>query len=385
MDDEAALLALRAPVRRYVAPRADEHDVDDVVQEVLVRVWEVRDRLPRPFPEAYAVATARNVLQTRARAQQVHARHASRLAEPSTTGPPDERVLAQEEHRAVATALADLDEEDRALLVRAYAHGGGGVRSQAMTARLARSRSRARVGYLLAMRRDDLPTPQCRPVLEAVSSGDARERERAGVDAHLAACEVCAESAPALRSRRRALLGVLPVPLVLERVVREHPAGSAVTATAAAGAVVAGVLLLPADPPAPPPPVAAAAAPLSLTATGELVRPASGPVPGRDAVGQPVTGTALPVESVPADEGFWLGAGPGQRVWVHLVGGGESRAQVRAGDRVDLAGTVRPVQQASPELGGLEAGEGLAEAVADGAVVVVPTAALVLSPAAPPG
>lgn len=57
--------------------------------------------------------------------------------------------------------------------------------------------------------------------------------------------------------------------------------------------------------------------------------------------GQPVTGTAVQVLSVPADEGFWVGSSDQDRVWVQLTGeAGESPYQVTEGDLVDFEGTV---------------------------------------------
>lgn len=57
-------------------------------------------------------------------------------------------------------------------------------------------------------------------------------------------------------------------------------------------------------------------------------------------VDQPATSTGVTVQSVPADEGFWVGTSTTDRVWVQLVGEGESPYQVRAGDTVTFTGTV---------------------------------------------
>ena len=57
--------------------------------------------------------------------------------------------------------------------------------------------------------------------------------------------------------------------------------------------------------------------------------------------GQPVTGTAVRVLSVPADEGFWVGSSDQDRVWVQLTGeAGESPYQVEEGDVVDFSAAV---------------------------------------------
>ncbi len=57
-------------------------------------------------------------------------------------------------------------------------------------------------------------------------------------------------------------------------------------------------------------------------------------------VGQPSVGAGVPVWSVPADEGFWVGVSDADRVWVQLIGRGESPYAVRAGDTVHFTGVV---------------------------------------------
>lgn len=64
-------------------------------------------------------------------------------------------------------------------------------------------------------------------------------------------------------------------------------------------------------------------------------------------VGRPVEGRGVSVESVVADEAFWVGQ-PGRRVLVFLTPqartrAGESPFQVQAGQRITLTGTVRPL------------------------------------------
>jgi hypothetical protein len=46
------------------------------------------------------------------------------------------------------------------------------------------------------------------------------------------------------------------------------------------------------------------------------------------------------VQSVPADEGFWVGTSETDRVWVQLSGTDESGYVVQQGDRVDFTGQV---------------------------------------------
>ncbi|MBW0122949.1 hypothetical protein, partial [Pseudonocardia oceani] len=59
----------------------------------------------------------------------------------------------------------------------------------------------------------------------------------------------------------------------------------------------------------------------------------------RDIVGGQVSAQDAEVESVPADEGFWVSGG-GDRVWVQIGTAGESPIVVEAGDRVGFTGTV---------------------------------------------
>lgn len=56
--------------------------------------------------------------------------------------------------------------------------------------------------------------------------------------------------------------------------------------------------------------------------------------------GESIDGRSVAVESVVSDEGFWVGNGPQERVFVHLDLEGESGPEVDAGDRVDLSGTM---------------------------------------------
>ena len=64
--------------------------------------------------------------------------------------------------------------------------------------------------------------------------------------------------------------------------------------------------------------------------------------------GQSAAGQSITVQSVVADEGFWVGQSDQSRVFVFLSPQakskpGESPFQVRAGQRIDLTGVVKPV------------------------------------------
>lgn len=87
---------------------------------------------------------------------------------------------------------------------------------------------------------------------------------------------------------------------------------------------------------------AGAAAGALVTAGGTSVFSTAGSGDGSLAglVGQNVSGRSVPVRSVPADEGFWVGTNDADRVWVELVGSGESAVQIKPGQLLDLSGPV---------------------------------------------
>jgi hypothetical protein len=64
---------------------------------------------------------------------------------------------------------------------------------------------------------------------------------------------------------------------------------------------------------------------------------------------------------VPADEGFWVGPGAAQRVWVQFVGQGESPVEVRPGQRVDFVGLMVPNGPGLGDAARLDAVEGAAQ------------------------
>lgn len=103
----------------------------------------------------------------------------------------------------------------------------------------------------------------------------------------------------------------------------------------------------------------------TLTAGGKALLPVSAAGPLRSLGGQAVSGRGVTVESVVADEGFWVGPSPSDRVFVSLLpeargGGGESAFRAQAGQRVDLVGVLRPVP---PDVGrlGVDDAEGAAQ------------------------
>ena len=104
------------------------------------------------------------------------------------------------------------------------------------------------------------------------------------------------------------------------------PTASAV-ATTAGGDAVGGAGIITAD----DSPLLPLANATKIGASGDLSAYA-----GTDA-----TATAVAVQSVPADEGFWVGSSASDRVWVQLTGkAGESPYTVKRGDAVSFTGKV---------------------------------------------
>lgn len=390
---EPDLLRLREPVRRYLGRAVhDEQELDDLVQETLLRVWEVRGRVGRTAAASYAVATARNLVQSRDRALRVHERHAHRLHEPPTVDGPEVDALRQEERLAAAEVLGTLRDEDRTLLSQDDA-AADVERTARRRSSLARARSRARVDYLLHLRRLALPTPRCRPVLEALSAGDRRQQHRVGVAQHLLTCPVCASCAKALLARERRLFGVVAIPLLvlLEPLRRAREQAPRTTSAVAAGAVLAALVTGGAVALRPDAEQSAATAPAAGAPVVPVPPPAHAPAPaagqplvlGSDAgftgaladmVGQQVTAKDVVVRSVPADEGFWVGPDDAHQFYVRLSADGESPQAVRPGDRVSFEGRVQRLAPGVDD--GLVADEGLADLQGQQAYLDVPAAGL---------
>ena len=99
-----------------------------------------------------------------------------------------------------------------------------------------------------------------------------------------------------------------------------------------------------------------------------------------DQVGQPVTGSTK-VESVVSDEGFWAGSSPAERTFIYLTpearkANGESKFQVRAGQTVNVTGTLETPQSAPKAVAGVTAAEGLDQLTKQGALVSAATVEL---------
>lgn len=377
MQDAQALVTVQETVRRYVRSRSGpdgQDDLEDVVQEAMARLLENRSRLETAAWASYALVSARNLLLDQDRAGRIRQRHGHRLHAPDVTPSAEEQVLTQEEHGAVRRAMTTLPPELEGLLDERYGTDEVPTRSlaPAAAARLARARARLRVAYLLEHTGLALPTTRCRPVLEALSSADTRRQERLGAGRHLSACRVCATYAPVLARRQRAMAALHPLVWVgagsagLWAALRRHPARTTAGVATAAAVVLTGTVLL-TEPPdrtvvaAPAVQVAAPSGGSRSLLPGDGSAPAPGPLQVAEAA----------VQAVPADEGFWVGDGPGRRLWVRLVGAGESAMDVRTGDRVSFAGRVVALPAGYLDRAGVTAVEGRAELRAMGVYVEV--------------
>jgi hypothetical protein len=118
----------------------------------------------------------------------------------------------------------------------------------------------------------------------------------------------------------------------------------------------------------------------TLTAGGAALLPVSGAA-GPDGslsglVGQQVSAAGVAVQSVPANEGFWVGTSDADRVWVQLLGEGESDYVVRPGDRVEFTGRLVGHDEGFAGAVGVDQAEGARQLTGQAAHVEVPQAEL---------
>ncbi len=96
--------------------------------------------------------------------------------------------------------------------------------------------------------------------------------------------------------------------------------------------------------------------------------------------GTMATATSARVQSVPADEGFWVGSGHNDRVWIQLTGGaGESPFTVKKGDAVSFISKVVKNTTGYAKTAGVAGDEGRAMLTAQGQHITVARSALTLS------
>ena len=353
---DADLVELHALVRRVVAARVRDPDtVDDLTQETLARVLAARGRVDDGVLAPYAVVTARNLVRSLARREERRRRHSHRLIGGTPAPSPEEEVTREEERTALALAWSKLDPEERRALAAHEIEGAdvaamarqSNLTPGALAVRLARTRARLRLEYVLALRRVEVPTARCRPVLLAISSGDHRRQEALTVGEHLLHCEPCGSLSEPLLKRSRPLVALWPLVAVwrlIERFgrgvtetgrwARGHPVHAAGAVSGVAVVTVVIVMLSRPDPGwlrsgdtslLPPPPASQLAA----------------------EAGRRVEARSVRVQSVVTPTGFWVGTSQRDRLFVELLG--EPPFPVAAGQKVSFVGYVDPNHEGSVE------------------------------------
>ncbi|MCW2546938.1 MAG: rsbT, partial [Mycobacterium sp.] len=373
------LQSLGQVVRRVARARgADPSTADDIAQETLTRLLSAGDRLEPEARMPWAITTAGNLLVTLHREADRARRHRYRLLDFTATARPENDVIALEEAAAVRSALSELDDSDRRLLVD-HLKGVSTIdlaaasetSPGAVAARLNRTRARMRLDYLLALRRVELRTVACRRVLLAVSAADQRRQHALGASEHLAQCPTCADLVAPLSERKSRLAGIAIVPLVamggwggrISRVAQKGTVQAAAAVTAVA--VTAGAFALAggdsqtAAKPAPPLPaqrsIQVQPAPLRTASGTDLL--ALQPAQLRELSGQQVIGEAIAAQSVVSYPGFWVGTAR-HRIYVHLVDPGLVRNPVRAGEQLSFTGVIEQNPKGFAVTDGVSVGEG---------------------------
>jgi len=353
------VLAVEPVIRRVVAARAaNEADIDDLVQDCLERLLVARARLAPEAVLPYAVVTARNLVSSHAKKALRRAAAAPRVLDAAEPERPEDVLLASEARAAMTAALARLSDQERRDLLAYYTDGSiAGTEARqsrgALRVRMARTRAKLRLEYLLAFRHAELASPACRSVLLAISAGDTRRQRELGAGQHLLDCAACAALSEPL-DRRSVALTAIAIPGALAAwaagKARAHPVQSAVSAAAGATAVAAAAVLgsqLSTPGPAAPAHVQVSSAPAPsapvavishLSVAGRAVTDAEAQRSLRPLIGGTATASGATVVTAVTRNGFWIGSSRA-RIWVQLVGPLRP-LQVRAGDRVRFTGTL---------------------------------------------
>jgi RNA polymerase sigma factor (sigma-70 family) len=342
-------------IRRVIAARAaNQADIDDLVRDCLERLLTARGRLAPEAVLPYAIVTARNLVSSHARNAARRAAAAPRLADTREPDRPEDMVLAAESRDAMMTALARLSDQERNDILAYYnenfLRGGDALKARgALRVRMARTRAKLRLEYLLAFRGADLPSAVCYRVLLAVSAGDTRRQRALNAGQHLLDCQACAALSEPLE-RRSIGLTAITIPAGRAawavRTARAQPLHAAGAAAGAAGVAVAAAVIGPRlaapDPARHPKAVSSAPAPApvirGLAVGGRPVPQAVTRGSLRSMVGEHAVATGVNAQAAVTRNGFWVGSGPA-RIWVQLVGPLRP-LHVRAGDHLRFSGTV---------------------------------------------
>lgn len=355
--------AVEPVIRRVVRSRVPASEVDDLVQQTLAALVARRQEIEAQSLEAYAARAAANAVASFHRTSAMRRRVEPRLYERRSPEQPDDVVLQREQETAVSAVLDGLDPGDRAVLEAHHVDGadlGSLARAEgrselALRLRLARIRAKLRVDYTLAFGKVTLPSEDCWPVLVALSSGDRRAQGRLGASDHLGGCVVCSSLVASPAGLSRPAVGLVAL-LTWRWKELSSPArfgtsiGGVVAASAVAAVVVSSLIGGGSDGEvADRPQPAAVTTTIAATPTpqppGHLLGD-SGPLGSskdalRAAADSPVTGRAVRVLAVPADEGFWVEADDGGKIWVQLVAiQGESAVSIEPETQIDFIGRL---------------------------------------------
>lgn len=110
----------------------------------------------------------------------------------------------------------------------------------------------------------------------------------------------------------------------------------------------------------------------TVVADGDTVLSADSAAAMSDHKDAQAVGHAVKVQSVPADEGFWVGSSTENRLWVQLTNtGGESDYRVKQGDSIDFTGTVKTAAADFAAAAGVTADEGADQLTRQGHYIAV--------------
>jgi DNA-directed RNA polymerase specialized sigma24 family protein len=381
---EQDVVAVEPVLRRIIAARvSNPTDVDDLVHDGLERLLKSRHRLASEAVLPYAIVVAQNLVTSRTR------RHARRIERPlpeaisSSGSVPEDSVVTSEAHEALL-AYQERRSPDSPTTEES---------TPAIRVRMARSRGKLRVEYLLALRRVELPSSQCRRVLLAISAGDIRRQGALKVGDHLMSCQTCAALSEPLSQRSLGLTSVsLPFGFVAATIhkVRAHPTASAIASGAVACGVAAAIAFSAAGHTRPA--TDGHATPSEATGTsGHRAHPAAPvndstpPIPGLDVGAEPlpvhslatlagssVSASSVLVQSVATHNGFWIGTDATDRIFVQLVGPLRP-LRIVAGDRLNFMGSIVVQAGSYATSVGVTSAEGAGQLISEGAHIEAPT------------